>query len=386
MLRVEAITDYDAFRRLEPIWNPLLARSDADAIFLTFEWLTTWWKCFGAEADLLVLVVRAGDEPVALAPLMRNRRTRQVSFLANAQSMRANFLLTSDPEASLRAIFAYLAGSGLDAEEMVFNYIPEDSVAARSSPAACRVNGLRPGYLPSLISPYTTLTGRSWDDYVKTLDSKFRKNLRHYERRFYEHESGRAVIYRSTNDLAQALTACREVALASWQHREQGTSIASTPELWAFYSGFAQVAAERGWLRIGVLWAGARPVGFEYSPAYRGTTYDLKPGYDPDFHHCAPGHVLTAFMIRTAISEGCAEFDMVGMNKYHKMKWATGERRHTCLCVAGRGVRAAFTHWVQFEAKPRLRRWPAAMAVKHWLDARRGRGGSVVRRGAVQFK
>lgn len=371
MLRIEAITDYEAFQRLEPMWNPLLARTDTDAIFLTFEWLTTWWQCFGADSDLLVLVVREGEEPVALAPLMRHPRTRQVSFVANAHSMRANFLLTSDPAESLRAIFEYLARSGMDWDDMVLNYIPEDSMTARSSLAACRANGLRAGYVPSLVSPYTALTGQSWDSYLETFDRKFRKNLLYYERRFYEDESGSAVIYRSISDLDQALTACREAALASWQH-QQGTSIASTPELWAFYSRLAQIAAERGWLRIGVLWAGGRPVGFEYNLAYRGTTYDLKPGYHPDFRHCSPGHVLTAFMMRTAMNEGCAEYDMVGMNEDYKMKWASGERRHTCLCVAGRGVRAAFNHWVQFEAKPRLRRWPAAMAVKHWLDARHG--------------
>jgi CelD/BcsL family acetyltransferase involved in cellulose biosynthesis len=371
MLRVEAITDYDAFRGLEPIWNPLLARTDTDVVFLTFEWLTTWWECFGANADLLVLVVRSGDEPVALAPLMLNRHTRQVSFLANTQSMRASFLLTADPEESLRAILAYLAGSGLDWDRMVFNYIPEDSVTARSSATACRVNGLRPGYLPSLISPYTTLTGQSWDGYLETRDSKFRKNLRYYERRLYEGESGHAEMYRSPDDLDEVLPACREVALASWQH-EHGTSIASTSELWGFYSRLAKVAAARGWLRIGLLRAAGRAVGFEYTLAYGATMYGLKAGYHPDFRHCSPGHVLSAFMMQTAISEGCNEYDMVGMNDSYKMKWATGERRHTCLCVAGRGVRAALHHWVEFGAKRRLRRWPAAVALKHWLDARRG--------------
>jgi len=375
-LRVEAITTDGALRELEPIWNPLLARTDTDTVFLTFEWLTAWWQCFGAEADLLVLVVRRGEEPVALAPLMLDRRSRRVSFLANAHSMRANFLLTDDPEASLRAVFAYLAGSGLDWDEMVFNYLPEDSIAARLSASACRESGLRPGYLPSLISPYADLVGRSWDDYVRGLDGKFRKNLLYRERRVFDRESGGAVMYRAPDDVEQALAACREVALASWQH-ERGTSIASAPQLWAFYRAFARTAAERGWLRIGILEVKGRPIAFQYDIAYRGTMYDLKPGYHPEFRHLSPGHVLAAFVIRRAVDEGCARYDMLGVNEDYKMKWATGERRHTCLCVAGRGVRAALGHWVQFGAKPRLRRWPAAVAVKRWLDARRaGAGGS----------
>lgn len=109
----------------------------------------------------------------------------------------------------------------------------------------------------------------------------------------------------------------------------------------------------------------------------------MKIGYRPELRDCAPGNSLRTFMIRQAIAEGLVEFDQMGMNDPYKANWGSEVRRHTCLCVAGRGLRAGARHWVQFEAKPRLRRWPAAVAVKRWLDARRSRA-EAARPGAAE--
>jgi len=368
-LRVEAITDFEGFRSLEPIWNPLLERTDTAVPFLTHEWLTTWWASFGCGADPFVLVVRRGDEPVALAPLRVSRDDRRLSFMANAYSMRANFLLADEPEASLRAIFAHLAGSGLQWDEMLFNYMPGESAATRLSAAVCSECGLRFGFRPSLMSPHLSLAGLDWDEYLKGLGAGFRKNLLQSERRL-SREGGHAAIYAEPNSLEEALDACRQVALTTWQH-EQGTSIASAPQLWEFYRSFARVAAKRGWLRIGLLKAQDQPIAFQYNVCYGHTMYDLKPGYNQEFRRYSPGHVLTAFMIRRAFKEGATDYDMLGMDEPYKMEWTDQVRPHTCLCVAGPGVAAALGYWLEFGARPRLRQWRPARAVKQWLDARR---------------
>lgn len=267
-LRVDAITDYETFRSLEPVWNRLLERTDTPVPFLTHEWLSTWWECFGEGADLLVLKVSRGSEPLAFAPLMVHQKDRRVSFVANSQSMRANFLLAEEPAESLRAIFAFLAASGLSWREMVFNYIPEDSAVARLGQAACREARLRVGFLPSLVSPYIPLAGLDWDTYLAQRPHRLRKSLRVHERRLQQREAARCVLYRDPACVEQALEACREISLTTWQH-ERGGSIASTPQLWEFYQRVSRMAAERGWLRIGILEARGKPAAFDYALVFR---------------------------------------------------------------------------------------------------------------------
>jgi len=389
-LRIDPITSYDAWLDLEPIWNPLLVRSDADTVFLTFEWLTTWWQCFGGDGDLLVLVVRRGEEPIALAPLMvarepnGGRRQAHIRFLANAYSMRANFILADERPAAMEAVFDYLGHADLAWERMTFDYMPEDSSAHALAPVACRRSRLRCGFVPSLLSPYTTLEGVDWETILGRMSPSFRKHLLRCERKLLDRGCARTIVYSDRETLEQALHACREVALTTWQHAE-GSSIASSQTVWEFYRRFAEIAALRGWLRIGILEARGQPIAFAYDLLYRHVMYDLKNGYRPASRGHSPGHVLRASMVRHALASGAAEYDMLGMNEEHKTHWATGVRRHACLCVAGPGLGQAFGHWLRFEVKPRLRRWPPAMALKQWLDARQSRS-DIPRKGLVRSK
>jgi len=62
----------------EAAWNRLLAHSSADALFLSWDWLTLWWHCF---ADVLsavpeILAFHRDGELVGVAPLYRRRVVR----------------------------------------------------------------------------------------------------------------------------------------------------------------------------------------------------------------------------------------------------------------------------------------------------------------------
>src|SRR6267143_2972965 len=69
MLRIERIEDADRFALMGEEWNALLHESDADCLFLTWEWLHTWWRTLAGRRRLFLLAVRHGEELVAMAPL-----------------------------------------------------------------------------------------------------------------------------------------------------------------------------------------------------------------------------------------------------------------------------------------------------------------------------
>src|SRR5437867_4306723 len=77
MRRVRALEDGDMqciedpreFADLRDEWNELLAASPANCLFLTWEWLYTWWKHLSGRRRLHLLVMRDGRELTAIAPL-----------------------------------------------------------------------------------------------------------------------------------------------------------------------------------------------------------------------------------------------------------------------------------------------------------------------------
>lgn len=73
-LTAEVVTEEAAFAALAPAWGRLYGRCVAATPFQSHAWLHSWWLSYGVRGRLRVLVVRAGGEPVAVAPLMLVRR------------------------------------------------------------------------------------------------------------------------------------------------------------------------------------------------------------------------------------------------------------------------------------------------------------------------
>lgn len=73
-LVTELVTDEAAFAALGPAWGRLHARCAAATPFQSHAWLHSWWLSYGRRGRLRLLVVRAGRELVAVAPLMLVRR------------------------------------------------------------------------------------------------------------------------------------------------------------------------------------------------------------------------------------------------------------------------------------------------------------------------
>ncbi len=62
----------------EAAWSRLLARSKADILFLSWDWLTLWWQCFGEALSAApeILAFYRGEDLVGIAPLYRRRVVR----------------------------------------------------------------------------------------------------------------------------------------------------------------------------------------------------------------------------------------------------------------------------------------------------------------------
>ena len=56
-VKLEFYSDTHGFDALRPEWEPLLARSAVNEIFLTWDWQTTWWDAYHP-GDLWLLAGR----------------------------------------------------------------------------------------------------------------------------------------------------------------------------------------------------------------------------------------------------------------------------------------------------------------------------------------
>src|SRR5262245_829945 len=61
----------ESFYELREEWDALLKESSSDCVFLTHEWLYTWWKHLADGRRLFVLAARMDGKLVAIMPLAR---------------------------------------------------------------------------------------------------------------------------------------------------------------------------------------------------------------------------------------------------------------------------------------------------------------------------
>ncbi|MFX0197630.1 MAG: GNAT family N-acetyltransferase, partial [Candidatus Hodarchaeota archaeon] len=185
-MTVQRISDLDEFNRLEPEWNSLLQKSKSNSVFLTWEWVSTWWQFFGSESELFVLcVVDEHGRIDGIVPLKRQRRRigglrlNCLEFIGSGLETVPDYLdFILDPgceEQASRLILEYLSRNKNSWDIIIFSDMREDSFCFRGFNHA--VLSKTSSYEKEDICPYIELP-KTWDLYLEALSKKSRYNVR----------------------------------------------------------------------------------------------------------------------------------------------------------------------------------------------------------------
>jgi hypothetical protein len=102
----------DEWLRNETAWSRLLASSSADPLFLSWEWLTHWWDCYGGARGRApdILAFYRGQELAGLAPLYYRPVVR--AGVVFARSVQVIGLAWRDPEPLISEYLDAIASPG----------------------------------------------------------------------------------------------------------------------------------------------------------------------------------------------------------------------------------------------------------------------------------
>jgi CelD/BcsL family acetyltransferase involved in cellulose biosynthesis len=358
-IRVETIADYQSFLDLEPVWNEVVQAAGHDHPFLEHAWVRTWWECFGAGSALHILVVKAGNEPIAIAPLILSTirmcgvRVRRLGFFYNAHVPRADFIVTRRPEEAYRAIWSHLFRE-CSWDLLQLCQLPEGSGTLDAMPRLAAADECPSGVWLSGASPYLPLR-TSWDQYFDGLPAKHRGNLRNRLKRLKGRGPVELEAITSDEKLADALEAGLELEAAGWKGKSR-TAICCDPDTARFYSLLARRAAERGWILLNFLSAGSKRIAFDYCLSYKNRIHRLKSGYDPSYARYSPSNLLCCLVLRNASEQGISEYDFLGASENWKLKWTKQNTPHYWLFVFAGTFKGRLLHLIKFQVVPLFKR------------------------------
>ncbi len=343
-LRVERVDNPAEFADLREEWNTLLVSSSADCLFLTWEWLHTFWTHLAGRRRLHLLVVRSGDQLAAIAPF-----ARRPPALIRLIPYPALEFLGSDVIGSDYLDVIARRGMEQDAVEALAGALPEDlpvlelAQVSREFSLAAELarrlgqRGWRVQQTPRDSCPYVELAGHSWSSYLTEQGpAHFEKRLASLQKRF----DVRLDLVQGETQRREALETLVTLHARRWEDRG-GSEAFSTPALLAFHDAFTRLALEHGWLRLFVLRLNNTPaaafLGYRYGPTF----CFYQSGFDPAHAKESIGFLTIGLTIRHAIEEGATEYDFLHGTEPYKFRWARRVRDLTRLDLFGTGARGA---------------------------------------------
>jgi CelD/BcsL family acetyltransferase involved in cellulose biosynthesis len=78
MIEIVEVNDLETLAHYRLTWNSLFAAMPRASFFQTFDWFDTYWRHFGHDQRMRVLVVYGGDEPLGIVPLCVRREVYRV--------------------------------------------------------------------------------------------------------------------------------------------------------------------------------------------------------------------------------------------------------------------------------------------------------------------
>lgn len=361
MLHVDTISDYPSFLLLKATWNRLVDEAGIDHPFLRHEWIRTWWEAFGRGRHLNILVVKAGTEVIAIAPLMLSSarihgvKVKRLGSIANDHSPRFDFIVARDPGEVYPAIWRSLLAPGARWDVLQLSQVPGNSWILGALPRLAAQEGFLVGRSRSLDSPWVPFHGR-WEHYFAGLSRNHRAKVRKGLNRLRRLGKVELEVVSSGDELVGALDTGLSIEAAAWKG-EAGVAIRSRSDVHEFYERLAQRTAQTGLLRLVFLTLDQSRIAFAYALAYGKKLYVLKAGYDPRYARYSPYNVLCYLLFQHAAESGVAEYEFLGDNDEWKRKWTNHTKPHYCILVFPPSRRARLLYAVKFQLIPVFQRY-----------------------------
>jgi len=328
---IERIETTARFAALGEEWNALLEISRSKCVFLTFEWLFTWWKHLAGRRKLFILTSRkegrlVGILPLVLRPAQYSRMIpRSLEFLGSGligSDYLDAIVMPGVEQEVIEAFSEHLFRAGIVLHLTATRR--GASIVAELATRLCR-SGWTTTDATINICPYIDLRGQTWETYLSSLGSAQRYNFNRRLKNLQKDCSLRIEIAYTPGAAPAALDAIIGLHHKRWASKEPSQAFQDAQTV-AFHREFVELAAAQRWLRILVTRIDGIPAAALYGLRYGDTFYFYQSGFDPEWRRQSLGLVTMGLAIRSAIEEGVAEFDFLHGREEYKFHWARETR------------------------------------------------------------
>lgn len=325
------IRDYESFCSLRSEWNALLHNSSVNSVFLTWEWLDSWWQVYRTTEVLNVILIKDEcDELVGIAPFVINTipgrlfaKVRALYFLGIRSDQKLteyiDIIAKKGSEQDVcEKIVDIINASANEWDIFMLNEIPEGSFMLQQ---------IYQLLLPSKLLFAESSHGCSvikipdtFETYLKSLKPRIRTKFRSLPRRLEEDHEVVMELCTGGDMLKETMESFYDLHQKRWEFEGQLGTFRDKRKI-DFYERVTKYFTDNEWLSIYSLKVDGHYRAHEYCFLYDNKLYVLQEGFDPEWLKKGVGNVLRTYVIKDCIAKGIEEYDFLGGVTFHKSTW-----------------------------------------------------------------
>lgn len=317
MVEVVEINDVEELSHYRLVWNSLFAATPSASFFHTIDWLETYWRHFGHDQKLRVLVVYGADEPLGILPLCVRREKYRVSNVRVLTYPLDNWStwygpIGPNPAATMFAAMQHLRRTRRDWDMIELRWVPDEKTQGGKTARAMRVAGMfseKQEYeSTSLVDVPATV-----DEYVASKSPSIRRQIRDTisesfldGRHEYVRHRPLAAAEGDGDPQWDVYEMCEAVADASWQARVTDGNTLTHSRVREFFRDSHEAASRVGMVDVNLLKVDGRPAAFLYGYHYDRNVVAVRTGFDSE-----TGNGMGAAVMLKTIEDSCTRGDRV---------------------------------------------------------------------------
>ncbi len=346
-LNVTVVSSVEGFRSLRREWDSLLRESRSDCVFLTWEWLFTWWKWYGRGSRLFILLLRDRTGRLrGIAPVMVKKTVGVFGALeligsdSKVCSEYLDIIAERDWEESVvTSIMQFVSKTRSRWDVFVLSRVRADSPffsLLRQLSAAHRLESRQEDRGTAL---FLTLPD-TWEELLAGFGARTRSNMRYYRRRLEKAFRVQFEPWDSLWDRTQATNTMGKLQQKSIS-RKGLRGVFEDKSFKNFHAEIMDLFQKEGWLYITFLVCDGKPVAFLYAYLYDGTCYFYQTGFDTAYSSYSAGSVVHSYVLEDTIKRGAQTFEYLRGGQEYKRHFANSARGIVQLSIFSDGWRPA---------------------------------------------
>jgi len=324
-------------------WTRLLNNSNADQLFMSWKWHSTWWLQMSSmlDGDLCILTAtsKSGDL-IGIAPLFIAKdqvagrlSISRVQFVVapwqsefGVVSEHLDIIAAKGKAGAVSKAFAEYLVQNVEWDEIALAYVEQTSDFLIELQRLTSQNGWY-ARLDDEIESYAVDTSQSIEKYVRDLSGSNRRKMFN-KRKSLESHGDVSIEYADDDNFSNILSILKDLHKKRWD--------SSIEEInWRFFESIAEYAARANQLKLSTLKVGGRPISAHFNIRVEKTVYNLFSAIDETFSKkFSPGWIHFGYELESAFDSDIDTFDLLaGPGKTDQYKKGLGDHTNNFLQI-----------------------------------------------------